>query len=709
MAGGPNNGATDLARRVGSGEKVDLVGAPGTGRTRELLATHSALKADGHDPILLRLSQTLDKVEHAVVTLGASLGPDCAFEVDDQLRRTPGQVRPALTLLERHLGGRPLLVDDADALEMTGAHDDLQWMFSEAGRDLAHFLAERANLRTTVRADPARACAPGAADEPLAGIDVAALTRHVAGDPLRLRLAVSRELLQLSETGEGLADAPWARWTEGALLEEAWHLADPEVQELMTLLAAHVRPLDRSVVQSLGVSDLAIRRATASRVVEAGGSQLWLGRLWLPWVGRVSELRDAHERLAREFEGRFEGADVGRHVAMLEAFRHYVAIDEDLSRARRFLRYGVASLLERAHELSAREHRWRPAAQLYREVLDLDDNLRRGAVDAQSIAPIGALPRAYATHYWHYNLYKQGKEAIETTEAGYAEALQGWPSNALFWSRLVVTKFVAEKWQDALASLATATHAVPSPRARSRRLVERTARKLLARSHAAPSLVLAALAVWGDHRPDDPVRGDETLRSIGDALTRGVATRVLPSRQPLVFHRSVQALFTQTDAGWSCSLEELGVLGVTGRATTALEALERAAAALREDTRRALTTASHKLSAHERERKRALLGRVDVVASGLVAGVERETWVLAKVERPAGREPLVRALDDTTLDASTVDVPEKRDDDDLWLVRVSADPTGAASQRIAAFEEALTGEATDAIWQRWAARWQHHA
>jgi hypothetical protein len=388
---------------------------------------------------------------------------------------------------------------------------------------------------------------------------------------------------------------------------------------------------------------------------------------------------------------------------MVEAFRHYVAADEDLSRARRFLRHGVASLLERAHDLSAREQRWKPAARLYREVLDLDERLRK---ETGASNPIGPLPRAYAKHYWHYNLYKDDSESIERTEAGYAKALEDWRTNALFWSRLVVTKLVAEKWGDAFATLAKAKEAVPSPRARDRRLIERTTRKLIERSSQQPALAVAALAIWQDHQPDDPIQGESTARALEAALIRGAATAFLPARKPVVFHVPVCVRFTKANGVWACNLEEIDV---TGRATSPIEAFERAAAQLRDDTSRCLTTPTHTLDGAGRERKRVLLGRVDVVASEITSDPEPETWVLARVERRPGGGPVVRTLDGALLDTASADIPDKRDEDDLWLVRVATEGTGAPSTTVVKFEEALTGAASDDIWRRWADRWQHHA
>ena len=61
------------------------------------------------------------------------------------------------------------------------------------------------------------------------------------------------------------------------------------------------------------------------------------------------------------------------------------------------------------------------------------------------------------------------------------------------------------------------------------------------------------------------------------------------------------------------------------------------------------------------------------------------------------------------LELGSVAVPQKVDEDDIWLVRVKTELTGAPTAGVLAFEEALTGAASDAIWVRWAERWQHHA
>jgi tetratricopeptide (TPR) repeat protein len=398
-----------------------------------------------------------------------------------------------------------------------------------------------------------------------------------------------------------------------------------------------------------------------------------------------------------------ETGDVGNHVAVLEAFRHYLAADDDLTRARRFLRHSVASLLQRAHELSANFGRWKSAARLYREVLELEKRLRSSAPDVSD--PIGKLPRAYATHYWHYNLYKQSAEPIEQTEAGYELALRDWPTNALFWSRLIVTKMVAGKWLDAFQTLDSASKEIPSPTARDRRLIERTTRKLLARSGNHPGFAIAALAVWRDHDPDDSIYGESTVKALQIALRKGGSVTVLPVSNPIVFHTPVRVSFTEAGGAWACRLDDLDV---AARSESMFGALERAAAQLRADTRTYLSTLTHRLEAPERERKRLLLGRVDVVASAITTKADTQTWILAKVERDLA-PPHVATLDGVPLDVSAVSIPLKRDDDDLWIVRVEADATGSPVPHVLAFEEALTGEASDSIWRRWAERWQHHA
>ena len=707
-------GTAELERKVLRGDRVDLVGGPATGRTRALLQTADALRSRGDRPVVVRISPTLDKVEYALVALADAIGPDCSKSVDERLRRAPGRIEPALEIVHEALGSRPLLVDDADDL-VGGGLDDLEFVFSRPAQKLASFFGQHALLRTIgddAEQPPARTTLPSSAGGVPAHvaaqtIDVSQLTRRVGGDGTRLHLAVARALL--ADSGEADSqDLGPGRWNESSMLEDVWTLADSELKELLKVLAAHVRPIDKAAIVDLGIAPDVLERARTTWLVEHDGSQLWLARAWLPWISKACDLRTSHERLAQLFERRADSVDLGVQIAMMETFRHYVAADDDLTRARRFLSHGVAALLERAHDLSVRENKWTAAARLYGTVLDLDKQLR--LENEGDPEPIGRHPRAYAKHYWHYNRYKANAEGLQETERGYQTALVDWPTNALFWSRLVVARFVAGRWEDATKALVEARQSIPSQRARDRRLTERTTRRLLVRSADVPSFSIAALLVWRDHHADDPIYGNATGFALEKALKKGASIDIIPSKRSLLFHGGVRVSFVETDGAWACRLEDLDVMA---RAETAIGALERAAADLRAEVGRLLATLTHKLSSDERERKRLLLGRVDVVASGITDRAPEETWILAKVERPPNGPPHAHFLQGSqvgmALELGSVAVPQKVDEDDIWLVRVKTELTGAPTAGVLAFEEALTGAASDAIWVRWAERWQHHA
>src|SRR5207248_376911 len=130
-------------------------------------------------------------------------------------------------------------------------------------------------------------------------------------------LAVARAILQTSETGELSLSS--GRWSEAAMLEDAWRLVDSDARELLRLLAAHVRPLDIGTLVSLGVNSDVIRRARASWLIEGSGERVWLARVWLAGVQGACDLRGAQECLASPFEKQVDAVGPGRHVAAIDA------------------------------------------------------------------------------------------------------------------------------------------------------------------------------------------------------------------------------------------------------------------------------------------------------------------------------------------------------------------------------------------------------
>ena len=103
--------------------------------------------------------------------------------------------------------------------------------------------------------------------------------------------------------------------------------------------------------------------------------------------------------------------------------------------------------------------------------------------------------RGYARHYFHYNRAQCKAESIQETQRGYEEALLLWPENALFWSRLIRNKFLANDEEGAMGALAKAWDLVPEHPERSSTLVVRTVDRLLGRGLC----VATPLRVWDDH------------------------------------------------------------------------------------------------------------------------------------------------------------------------------------------------------------------
>jgi hypothetical protein len=85
-------------------------------------------------------------------------------------------------------------------------------------------------------------------------------------------------------------------------------------------------------------------------------------------------------------------------------------------------------------------------------------------------------------------------------------------------------------------------------------------------------------------------------------------------------------------------------LGVARGAERRERAVADVAAALREETAALLAMLSHELEGEELERKRVLLGNIDVLRSGLARNVSAYAWVLGRVEVDQEGRPWFRAV-----------------------------------------------------------------
>lgn len=83
-----------------------------------------------------------------------------------------------------------------------------------------------------------------------------------------------------------------------------------------------------------------------------------------------------------------------------------------------------------------------------------------------------------------------------------------------------------------------------------------------------------------------------------------------PGHKPLHFHEAVNPTLLRTSRGWEASALGRSELGCTEE-----EARGALIEALRDETYTLLTTLTHTLSQEERNRKRILLGSIDVVVS----------------------------------------------------------------------------------------------
>jgi hypothetical protein len=257
---------------------------------------------------------------------------------------------------------------------------------------------------------------------------------------------------------------------------------------------------------------------------------------------------------------------------------------------------------------------------------DLQRRLRE-ADDAEATAP---KPATDHSDLKRASRAKSQREPLVATVRGYSEALELWPENALFWSRLALAQFHQHQAAEAERTLDRAHAIVPRHPEKETTLRSRTVRKLVARG-----AVVEALRVWGDYQPVTQ-KDREAHNALLLAGERGWrASTLFANGVPLtVLRREVQLRLSKIGSDYCVEIPDLDV---RARAPTPAVGLEKAVGSLREEVQRLIRALPHTLSAAERLRKGMLLGLVDPVTSGLLEGVSAPVWVLGKLVQDGDR------------------------------------------------------------------------
>lgn len=604
----------ELAQAAAARQVAVQIPEPGI-RTR-LLAQLSA-----HMPgcVVVSVPSALDQVERVVLDLASPLGPEVLRDVDAALRAEPDEISGPLARVESALGSRRIVVDGWDSLTHGGfgSAQDLGQALSARRATLQHWLVDHGGVLVVNRRRPGSITQWTQRPD---GLDAPPQLRN--GTKQLPPTDISDPTLALAAYALGARELVEQQPSPEELRQAIGDLLGTDARQVLAAVAVHGRPLPRDVAQFLGGRERAVDavlRLGLCHEVAAGliADASWAG--WLQLALSSLELADLHRRLAQRFAESTTPKSMG--LAVLEAHRHFVAAGM-LDEARRFARYGAAQLVEAARERS-RLRKYAEAAEIYNSVLS-------GA--EQMHWPIGRKLRGYVRHYLHFNRATAGVEDVRATTEGYTAALEDWPDNALFWSRLVRAHFYQGNDARAMAALAQANLKVGDHPQKQTFLVARTVRGLLKRAHSIENqhLIFDALRVWGDYQPDTDY-AEEVFSELSRRLAAGWTVEQLSGSQPIRFTRPMRVQIQCLGAGvW---LAELPDVEVRGRGASPARALEAMSQALRAGVSDALRVLTHQLDAQARLRKRVLLGAIDVIASQLDAKSSDSVWVLGDVSR----------------------------------------------------------------------------
>lgn len=674
--------AAEIAESVNQGQQVMLRASETSGRERLVARLLDGLT----EPVHVVVPVSADQPERVLLAIGAALGCNVQRYVSDCLSdpaRGPGS---AVVGLDEALGARPVVVEGWDRLGDLG-NDDLRAVLGERSRAVSGWLTTRASVAVTDFGDPGLRQLEQLPDgQPIT------LMNGVQNDSVRWdRFAPDAEAyrLALMQVALGESSDTLTSGGHGSMRERVFELLPLELQTLLLKLGVHARPMalvhwgDRDKACLAMGRDLGLWTETSAGVTVTAAWSRWCRE-------RLKErVRDLHLGLATMFAASVSPTDGSAGTVgldLLEAHRHYV-LAGDFERALEFARYGAGLLVQAARDLSIHGKHFE-AAHLYERVLDTRGE--RFPLDEKLIA--------YARHYRHFNRARAAAESLPQTEAGYREALKGWPSNALFHSRLIRVLFIMGREADALDALEAGRNQVPPHPEKNAVLIARTVGGLLGRK-----LIVPAIQVWGDHLPDT-FFAKAVFESLREALREGWYARrlVLEPDEPLHFHRDVSLRVVAAGAEWVAEIPELTH---SARDASPLAAVTAMVRELRRLTARMVREYTTDLGANDRLRKRMLLATIDVPASRLDGAHPDSYWVMGRLERTPDHALWLRT---GGIAGASFEVPgamarEVRVGDLMHLARVGVDARGTPVGPVLELEPGFRGD-EDELWERWRRR-----
>ncbi|NOY24309.1 MAG: hypothetical protein GXP62_00390, partial [Oligoflexia bacterium] len=523
------------------------------------------------------------------------------------------------------LGDRLLFVGGQEHLGNLLGEPSLDHVRETEIRALGGWLERRATVRLGVGltdADVLRLECPLFEINNGAPLDVAPLWQRCGGDPELFRLSASWMALTDTRNPDELrvpAATDIRRAIIGVLPEDATKVLYAVTTHGGDLPHEVMGPLvgPRVPTDLLAKAGLLRRTAIGWRTTSD-----WTG--WLH-VETREDIEELHRGLAAAFRQLFVDASEPRcALHVLAAFRHHLEAG-DVDQALSVARYAAPLLLAHARSLSIAARTpdaYARASRLYEVVLEEVERGRLRLPDPY----VG-----YSRHYLHYNRAKAGLERIEETARGYARSTEEWPEHAMFWSRLIRSRFYQGRDSDALAALAEGGRRVPEHPMKREILIGRTVEGLLRHQ---PPLVGAAVAVWADFRPGSP-RTRATARRLSRKLERGWEVQRLPTSGGLdvVFRRRQRVFILARRHDWLARVDALGLDATGTSPALAWLALGDAVRARAEELLAAYT---HQMEPKDRFHKQLLLGVVDVLASRL-GGLPTDTaWVVGQIETRDG-------------------------------------------------------------------------
>src|SRR5690606_33925199 len=335
-------GADELARQAVDGGKTVVFAEPD-----EVLRTSvvQALAGRIEGAVVARIPTDPDQIERVYLDIGVQLGARAALAVDEALQRHPEGVSE---VLEELLADRPLVVDGRDHVGDLGNGTDegLRFALRAQLEELSALLDKRATV-VAISGRPKRPFAGGAPPFTLDSSDPSDTWTLLGCQATTYQLWLSLRTLQGRPVDEEIPEyLPEADTLRDQLKAE---LSSPEVQ-LLDVLCAHARLLPWTIVDALSLRP-AVDCGAKLRLWHTDQRSVWTTRGWSRWWRDTQSLehqRSCHRKLAVLFQDEANrGAPEEMGPSFLEALRHYTRSDDD-EQAKRFARYGVGTLVERA-------------------------------------------------------------------------------------------------------------------------------------------------------------------------------------------------------------------------------------------------------------------------------------------------------------------------------------------------------------------------